>query len=201
MNMPNMSNTAKKLWGIKDPPPVPVEAKLLMNREARKFWDIAGPPPPSVMDVICNSCRRVFYETNERYDPGRVTNPTMLTMKEPYNREYGWEQLPPDDSVIFDSLMCPGCDAPMGDADGKVITVERKPIPEPVTLKSVTEIVREKTEEPEEGDGSYIKGIYLIPPNDDFTHVYCTICHKTIPKLSRGGHHGIHRRAGEIPGY
>lgn len=70
--------------------------------------------------IKCANCSGIFYELNENYDPNKVLNATMLTMMEPY-KSYGWEQYPPDDSIVMDQLACPDCGAPIVDRDGKAV--------------------------------------------------------------------------------
>ena len=75
-------------------------------------------------EVVCRSCGGSYHVTNERYTPTRPTNATMLEMKEPWKSEYAWSDFPNDESIGYESLVCPACGVSYCNGAGYVVTRE-----------------------------------------------------------------------------
>jgi hypothetical protein len=92
------------------------------------------------LEVVCRSCAGSFHITNSKYDPTRPTNATMLTFKEPWKTDYGWTDFPHDESIGYESLICPSCNVSYCNGAGYVETRETDYV-DPDAVKSVAPIV------------------------------------------------------------
>ena len=62
-------------------------------------------------DVVCPSCKGVFHETTELYDPKVTPRPNMCVLKEPY-KSWMWEDFGQLGSSALGDMCCPGCGYP-----------------------------------------------------------------------------------------
>lgn len=76
-------------------------------------------------DIICPSCRQVFHETTESYDPEKHPHPGMATLKQPY-KGYMWQEFPKDPSAGVGCMECPGCGDMYVQPGGKLIVRAQK---------------------------------------------------------------------------
>ncbi len=73
--------------------------------------------------VRCPSCRGIFHETTEKYDPSKPVNGAMLRLIEPYRTQLNWYSFPENDSISYACCECPDCGSQYCSADGKLIDV------------------------------------------------------------------------------
>lgn len=73
-------------------------------------------PNLAKLDVICPMCAESYLETTKTFNPKKLANAGMLTLKKQYTAEGGgnqWTGPPPDPTAGYGFLECPGCEAPL----------------------------------------------------------------------------------------
>lgn len=84
-------------------------------------------------DLICRSCKGVFYKTTDKFDPSKLISANMFYMLEPYKSQ-GWSEFPKDPEGIggYGQLTCPYCETEYADGNGFAlidgITTRTKPL-------------------------------------------------------------------------
>lgn len=63
-------------------------------------------------NLICRSCKGVYYKTTEMFTPHKAIAANMFEMIEPYKSQ-NWRQFPKDPDGIngYGNLLCPNCDS------------------------------------------------------------------------------------------
>jgi len=93
----------------------------------KSFMNYAG------RDLICRSCRGVFYKTTDQFQPDRLISANMFAMIEPYKSQM-WDEFPkdPDGTGGYGQLVCPSCGSEYADGNGfaivKGVAVRSKPL-------------------------------------------------------------------------
>ena len=64
--------------------------------------------PKRILEVICPGCGQSYHEITDKYNPDKEANLSMLRLKKKY-RDWGWEEMPPDENSGYGCLVCPDC--------------------------------------------------------------------------------------------
>lgn len=73
-------------------------------------------------DLKCNSCQVVICETTPRYQPDRMTNPTMMRIKPQY-KAHQYIDWMPDESYVMEAVSCPVCGGTFVDSRGQAALI------------------------------------------------------------------------------
>jgi hypothetical protein len=78
------------------------------------------------MDIKCNNCKQIYFETTDTYDPDRLPNGGMIDLKPKFKR-MGWGPAYPvgkgRSNVLYSALFCPQCGSPVV-VKGRLTVVE-----------------------------------------------------------------------------
>jgi len=80
-----------------------------------------------IQKVKCPSCRRIYYQTNEKYDPEKPLKGYMLDLVKPYNQR-DWGKFDGQLSDDVSQMLCIGCGAPLAPG-GKLIFADELTCP------------------------------------------------------------------------
>ena len=97
------------------------DESLTVDEEAKQETPTAGRKEGYF--VRCPSCRGIFHETTDKYDPSKPVNGAMLRLIEPYRTELNWYSFPGNDSISYACCECPDCGSQYCSADGRLIDV------------------------------------------------------------------------------
>ena len=90
------------------------------------------------MDIKCNNCKQIYFETTDTYDPDRLPNGGMIDLKPKFKR-MGWGPAYPvgkgRSNILYSSLFCPQCGSPLV-VKGRLTVVPEEEKPDDINIEN-----------------------------------------------------------------
>jgi hypothetical protein len=93
------------------------------------------------MKVQCPGCKKVYYETTEKYDPDVRPNGAMVRLLDPW-KGWGWPGFDPDgatkSTTLCAEMLCTGCSDPLAPS-GRLTVIQEQKVLDEKMLESLSD--------------------------------------------------------------
>lgn len=115
-------------------------------------------PWPFALYLKCSACGHCYHQTSAEFAYGQTYNGRMFQLRHRYGPGgENWQSFPPDEAIMGDCLLCPGCEVPYVEISDSLYwdrNMTRRFSPDDLVPVKAKSAGKAKKLKPEQGEGA-----------------------------------------------